>query len=575
VTLTLTPQPSYGAPQPSYGAPKPSYEAPQASYGAPKPSYEAPQSSFLEPVKTFFGLSKPSYNNQESSHATHTHHHNSKHSSESSQAQNTHIHHHYHHQGEPSTGYTREDISGEENFFLQDSNQVKRKAENFFGSQPNIGGESSSSSSGFRFPRGRDGRNLKLTSEETEDVETIEQEENENSEKEKTVVKSGSSFKFSERKKRSPDGIGNHGHHGHHDPNAHHGHHDPNAHHVTHGQPIPDTRSGPFGPNGFRPPTCGGPSSGFVCCSVHGGSGVGFNELTGENTIRDTRQEPQQLNQLVTEQQFSTFGQCGRRNAHGVNGRINNPAQVYNEGDTEFGEYPWQVAILKKEQYDNVYVCGGSLIDASHILTAAHCIKQYRPEELRIRLGEWDVNNDSEFYPNIEMDSLSINIHPEFYSGNLYNDIAIIKIDGFVDFQRNPHISPICLPDAFQSFAGKRCFVSGWGKDAFGKQGSYQNVLKEVDVPVLSHFDCERKLKQTRLGFDFVLHPGFVCAGGEEGKDACKGDGGGPLVCDVGGAWQLAGIVSWGVGCGEKDIPGVYTKVGHYNQWVQEMMLTT
>ena len=114
------------------------------------------------------------------------------------------------------------------------------------------------------------------------------------------------------------------------------------------------------------------------------------------------------------------------------------------------GEYPWQVAILKKEQYDNVYVCGGSLIDASHILTAAHCIKQYRPEELRIRLGEWDVNNDSEFYPNIEMDSLSINIHPEFYSGNLYNDIAIIKLDGFVDFQRNPHISPICLPDAFQ-----------------------------------------------------------------------------------------------------------------------------
>merc|ERR1719250_590673 len=256
--------------------------------------------------------------------------------------QNTHIHHHYHHQGEPSTGYTREDISGEENFFLQDSNQVKRKAENFFGSQPNIGGESSSSSSGFRFPRGRDGRNLKLTSEETEGVESLEQEENEKAKaaNEESIVKSGSSFKFSERKKRSPDGIGNHGHHGHHDPNAHLGHHDPTAHHGAHSQHIPDTRSGPFGPNGFRPPKCGGPSSGFVCCSVHGDSGVGFNELTGENTIRDTRQEPQQLNQLVSEQQFSTFGQCGRRNAHGVNGRINTPAQVYNEGDTEFGEYP-------------------------------------------------------------------------------------------------------------------------------------------------------------------------------------------------------------------------------------------
>ena len=50
---------------------------------------------------------------------------------------------------------------------------------------------------------------------------------------------------------------------------------------------------------------------------------------------------------------------------------------------------------------------------------------------------------------------------------------------------------------------------------------------------MLLDFDCERKLKQTRLGADFSLHPGFLCAGGEEGKDACKGDGGGPLACEV------------------------------------------
>ena len=42
------------------------------------------------------------------------------------------------------------------------------------------------------------------------------------------------------------------------------------------------------------------------------------------------------------------------------------------------GEYPWQAALLKKEQYDNVYVCGGSLIDNTHLITAAHCITQYR-----------------------------------------------------------------------------------------------------------------------------------------------------------------------------------------------------
>lgn len=71
--------------------------------------------------------------------------------------------------------------------------------------------------------------------------------------------------------------------------------------------------------------------------------------------------------------------------------------------------------------------------------------------------------------------------------------------------------------------------------------------------------------------YDFKLHPGFVCAGGEEGKDACKGDGGGPMVCERGGTWQVVGLVSWGIGCGQNGIPGVYVKVGHYVDWIRQV----
>jgi hypothetical protein len=49
-------------------------------------------------------------------------------------------------------------------------------------------------------------------------------------------------------------------------------------------------------------------------------------------------------------------------------------------------------------------------------------------------------------------------------------------------------------------------------------------MLQEVDVPVVSHQQCQLQLQQTRLGYDYKLHPGMICAGGEEGKDACKVD---------------------------------------------------
>ncbi|XP_074029638.1 uncharacterized protein isoform X1 [Leptinotarsa decemlineata] len=264
-----------------------------------------------------------------------------------------------------------------------------------------------------------------------------------------------------------------------------------------------------------------------------------------------------------------TNRQCGTRNSQGINGRIKNP--VYVDGDSEFGEYPWQVAILKKDPKESVYVCGGTLIDSLHIITAAHCVKSYTGFDLRVRLGEWDVNHDVEFYPYIERNVGSVHVHPEFYAGTLYNDIAVLRMDTPVDWSKHPHISPACLPHPHDEYTGSRCWTTGWGKDAFGDFGKYQNILKEVDVPVVSNSICQRQLQQTRLGYDFKLHPGFICAGGEEGKDACKGDGGGPMVCEKSGTWQIVGVVSWGIGCGQNGVPGVYVKVAHYLDWIRQI----
>jgi len=65
-----------------------------------------------------------------------------------------------------------------------------------------------------------------------------------------------------------------------------------------------------------------------------------------------------------------------------------------------------------------------------------------------------------------------------------------------------------------------RCWVSGWGKNAF-INGQLQSTLKEVDLYVWSKTNCQTALQSTRLGTNFVLDDSFMCAGGESDKDAC------------------------------------------------------
>nr|XP_027212128.1 serine protease 30-like [Penaeus vannamei] len=66
---------------------------------------------------------------------------------------------------------------------------------------------------------------------------------------------------------------------------------------------------------------------------------------------------------------------------------------------------------------------------------------------------------------------------------------------------------------------------------------------------------------------------GMVCAGYMQGKiDACNGDSGGPLACEIDGRYTLLGLVSWGKSCGKAQRPGIYTNVKHYLDWIMTAM---
>lgn len=141
-------------------------------------------------------------------------------------------------------------------------------------------------------------------------------------------------------------------------------------------------------------------------------------------------------------------------------------------------------------------------------------------------------------------------------------------------------VRQVCLPltekDRTESYDNRNFIVAGWGRLAEG--GKSSNILQELQIPVLSNSVCQdRYQKQGKLISDKQFNNAVLCAGVlEGGKDSCQGDSGGPLmgtkVLPDGARFFQAGIVSYGIGCAREDVPGVYTRVQTFMDWIQEQV---
>jgi len=247
-----------------------------------------------------------------------------------------------------------------------------------------------------------------------------------------------------------------------------------------------------------------------------------------------------------------------------------NVARIIGGEEARGAAWPSTVALVRTTN-DNLFqrqFCAGNLVAAQWVLTAAHCLHDAagvttNAADIRVAAGVTDLSQTSGVTEHV---IANVIVHPQYDPSNpgTYNDIALLELAQ----PASQRVMPLFNGDT-DALVGRSTVVVGWGALAFSQFGQlpFPTVLNQVSVPLVSRAVCNQP-----VSYNGIIADTQLCAGFREGeRDSCVGDSGGPLMLLHEGQYQQVGIVSFGRGCAEPDLYGIYTRVPAYLTWINEL----
>jgi secreted trypsin-like serine protease len=218
-------------------------------------------------------------------------------------------------------------------------------------------------------------------------------------------------------------------------------------------------------------------------------------------------------------------------------------------------------------------VCAGTLVSGRWFLTAGHCATQSGSSvkldatAFTVSLGESDITQ----FSGPERFAVDAVLRDPLYlrvGGNSQHDLALLHLATAPP--ATTRFEPLRIVTATETglwSPGVVATVIGWGSTTV-PGGPRTTQLQQAGVPILPDTTCLAGYPPTDANpFDVTS---MFCAG-DGSADTCSGDSGGPIMVPRVDTFVLAGLTSYGFGCGNAAKPGVYARAGSpaMNVWIR------